>query len=169
MFYDSPVRYLQERFPNTVDPRFPPSPHPTSIPGVPASSYSLTSSHSQAQETDLSRDHRGEGGQEASSRSSVSSSTSHVLFRDDWKHTWPQYLVMFGALLKEGNEPKEVKGDDMNDVNNSNVTVQALLLNRQYRRVWRTWNGFEEDEKRRGGIEVWRWQGHDRSDTADIS
>jgi hypothetical protein len=76
---------------------------------------------------------------------------------------------MFGALLKEGNEPKEVKGDDMNDVNNSNVTVQALLLNRQYRRVWRTWNGFEEDEKRRGGIEVWRWQGHDRSDTADIS
>lgn len=145
-FYDSPVQYLQDRFSVSVDPGFPPSPHPTSTPGIAASSYPLQ-----------------ERGREVSSRSSdtsntsrtlQSSRTSHVLFRDDWKHTWPQYFVMFGSLLGE---------------NNGNVTVRALLVKHQYTRVWRTWNGFEEDEKRRGGVEVWRWQGSDAAEASDTS
>ncbi|EJU04309.1 glycosyltransferase family 22 protein [Dacryopinax primogenitus] len=35
VFYDAPVVYLSERFPMMVDPTFPPSPMPTSPPGMP--------------------------------------------------------------------------------------------------------------------------------------
>ncbi|KNZ79328.1 GPI mannosyltransferase 3 [Termitomyces sp. J132] len=35
VFFASPVEYLQTRFPSHVDPSFPPSPFPTSIPGAP--------------------------------------------------------------------------------------------------------------------------------------
>jgi phosphatidylinositol glycan class B len=62
---------------------------------------------------------------------------------DEWKHAWPQYLVMFGVLSKS-------KVDGHSD-------VATILQKLGYGRVWRTWNGFEEDEKRKGGVEVWKW------------
>ena len=62
---------------------------------------------------------------------------------DEWKHTWPQYLVMFGVL------PKSKFNEDSD--------VATILQKLGYSRVWRTWNGFEEDEKRKGGVEVWKW------------
>lgn len=114
-FYESPVDYLRSRFPATVDPSFPTSPHPTSTPGVPAASYKLE----------------------------YSLSNPNVKFMDDWRHSWPEYLAMFGVLPKSGNSNADA--------------VQKLLSERGYHQVWRTWNGFEEDEKRRGGVEVWRW------------
>jgi phosphatidylinositol glycan class B len=40
VFFDSPHDYLQTYFPSKVNPLFPPSPFPTSIPGVPAPSLS---------------------------------------------------------------------------------------------------------------------------------
>lgn len=36
VFFDSPMTYLETYFPETVDPSFPPSSSPTSIPGNPA-------------------------------------------------------------------------------------------------------------------------------------
>lgn len=60
-----------------------------------------------------------------------------------WKHTWPRRLVMFSVLpsYQEGDHP----------------SVGTFLQSLGYHKVWWTWNGFEEDEKRRGGVEVWAW------------
>lgn len=103
-------------FPASVDPAFPPSPHPTSPSGYPIPSL-IPSNSLYAK--------------------------SGVRFMDTWIHTWPQYLVMFGVLpkVKEPHHP----------------SVADFLQNRGYRQVWRTWNGFEEDEKRKEGVEVWKW------------
>jgi phosphatidylinositol glycan class B len=56
----------------------------------------------------------------------------------DWKHEWPQNLVMFGALLEEPN-------------------VRQILMEKGYVQVWYGINGWEEDERRRGGVVVWKW------------
>ncbi|CCM00013.1 uncharacterized protein FIBRA_02039 [Fibroporia radiculosa] len=56
----------------------------------------------------------------------------------DWAHEWPQYLVMFGALL-----------DD---------EVRSILESRRYREVWRSGTGWEGDQRRRGGVKVWSFQ-----------
>lgn len=55
-----------------------------------------------------------------------------------WKHTWPSHLVMFRALLAEDG-------------------VRALLLEMGYRETERYFNGWEEDPKRRGGVQLWHW------------
>jgi phosphatidylinositol glycan class B len=55
-----------------------------------------------------------------------------------WRHNWPRYLVVFGALLQD---------DD----------VATLLRNQGYQEVWVGNNGFEQDERRRGGVHVLRW------------
>jgi len=47
---------------------------------------------------------------------------------------------MFGALLHDFNG-----------------YVEGRLRYLGYRPVWKMTNGFEEDERRRGGVEVWRW------------
>jgi phosphatidylinositol glycan class B len=59
-----------------------------------------------------------------------------------WRHEWPRFLVFFSALLTEPG-------------------VKATLTHAGYTRIWRTWNGFEEDERRRGGVEVWKWNAPD--------
>jgi phosphatidylinositol glycan class B len=114
-FYTSPVDYMLEYFPSTVDPVFPDSPYPTTRPG--------------------------------SSRSSTSSGSTNTKnvhgFADEWRHSWPQRLIMFGVLPKIQSK--------------THGSFENLLKQQGYRRVWRTWNGFEEDEKRRGGVEVWEW------------
>ena len=42
VFFDSPTTYLGTYFPETIDPSFPPSPSPTSIPGLPAPEPTLS-------------------------------------------------------------------------------------------------------------------------------
>jgi GPI mannosyltransferase 3 len=93
VFYDSPIKYLSERFPSQVNLSFPLSPSPSSIPGQ----------------------------------------TTPII---DWKHEWPKYLVVFGALLNERG-------------------VGYLLMHEMgYVEVWRAGNGIEEDRRRRGGVRV---------------
>jgi phosphatidylinositol glycan class B len=55
-----------------------------------------------------------------------------------WNHTWPSHLVFFGALRRSPG-------------------VEKLLEQQGYIVSWKTGNGFEEDVRRRGGVEVWRW------------
>lgn len=85
-------------FPAVVDPQFPPSQFPASIPGA-----------------------RG-------------------VVDHSWTHSWPSHLVFFGALLKDDG-------------------VQRLVEKLGYQQDWSRWNGWEQDERRRGGIRVWAWQG----------
>ena len=54
---------------------------------------------------------------------------------DGWQHTWPQYLVVFGALLREPG-------------------MEDLLKGKGYVEVWRKEYGWEGDERRRGGVIV---------------
>jgi GPI mannosyltransferase 3 len=72
---------------------------------------------------------------------------SGFFFVDDWEYSWPQHLVMFGVLPKVASRDKS-------------STVGSFLTKKGYSRTWRTFNGFEEDEKRKGGVEVWSWKGH---------
>ncbi|KAI0691035.1 glycosyltransferase family 22 protein [Cytidiella melzeri] len=53
----------------------------------------------------------------------------------DWRHEWPEYLVMFGALL-----------DDLE--------VSKLLREKGYREIWHKEHGWEGDSRRRGGVTV---------------
>jgi GPI mannosyltransferase 3 len=94
VFYASPIAYLRNRFPSTVDPRFPPSPRPLTSP-----------------------------------RESLE--TSYL--QHDWRHEWPEYLIMFGALLQEPG-------------------VEVLLRDAGYIEVWKEEHGWEGDERRRGGV-----------------
>ncbi|KIM28889.1 glycosyltransferase family 22 protein [Serendipita vermifera MAFF 305830] len=118
-FYFSPVDYLRDYFPQSVDPSFPTSPRPKSDPS-------------------------------SSSPLPMKANTRYAkrgfYFVDSWKHTWPQHLVMFGVLPKVENP-------------DTGETVGYFLRKKGYERSWRTFNGFEEDDKRRGGVEVWSWQG----------
>ncbi|GJE90740.1 glycosyltransferase family 22 protein [Phanerochaete sordida] len=53
----------------------------------------------------------------------------------DWKHEWPEYVVAFGALLREPG-------------------VAEVLAERGYRVVWHGEGGWEGDARRRGGVVV---------------
>ena len=96
IFYESPIQYLETRFPKQVDPSFPASPHPRSMPGV----------------------------------------ATAVAY--PWQHEWPQNVVFFGALLEQEG-------------------VRDLLLHQGYDKVWQAEYGWEGDERRKGGVHVWRY------------
>ncbi|KAJ6497068.1 glycosyltransferase family 22 protein [Mycena vitilis] len=56
-----------------------------------------------------------------------------------WVHTWPRYLVFFGALLHEEG-------------------VRKLLEQRGYIEIWsagRAWEG--DSDERKGGVKVWKY------------
>ena len=56
-----------------------------------------------------------------------------------WRHEWPRYLVLFGHLLEQEG-------------------VQLLFEAKGYQEVWKRgwwWEG--DDEKRKGGVRVWKW------------
>lgn len=93
IFYESPVQYLRDRFPASVDLTYPPSPKPFTEPG----------------------------------QMSVE--------RFDWKHEWPQYIVLFGSLLQDRE-------------------VFSLIHGRGYREVWHEERGWEGDRRRQGGVTV---------------
>lgn len=54
----------------------------------------------------------------------------------DWSHEWPQYIVMFGALLREAG-------------------VREFLVEKGYTIVWDEEYGWDGDESRQGGVKVW--------------
>jgi len=56
----------------------------------------------------------------------------------NWTHTWPLHLVFFEALIRD-------------------PAVKGILTQRGYGEVWSVSNGFEEDPRRRGGVEAWKW------------
>lgn len=60
---------------------------------------------------------------------------------DTWRHEWPRYLVLFGALLKEHG-------------------VKEYLIGKGYNEVWRWGRSWEGDsDERKGGVRVWKWEG----------
>ncbi|KAH7340629.1 glycosyltransferase family 22 protein [Rhizoctonia solani] len=62
-----------------------------------------------------------------------------------WNHTWPSHFIMFGAL-ENLSSSTEIQG-----------TVGQKLRRMGYEVIWRVSNGWEEDERRRGGVVVWEW------------
>jgi phosphatidylinositol glycan class B len=68
-----------------------------------------------------------------------------------WNHTWPSHLLMFGAL--------ENQLSPSNDIPKSVTTVKSKLEELGYKVIWRSGNGWEEDERRKGGVVVWEWAG----------
>lgn len=106
VFFESPVAYLQSHFPPRVNNSFPPSPSPISVP-------------------------------DASFVSSLAAiELRGGLWDLGWRHEWPKYLVMFGALL---NEPG----------------ILPLLQERGYHEVWKGGWEWEGEGKRKGGVRVW--------------
>ncbi|KAG8763226.1 glycosylphosphatidylinositol anchor biosynthesis [Ceratobasidium sp. 423] len=97
-----PIRYLDRYFPLSVDPTFPPSPEPFTVPGGPPPIQG-------------------------------------------WNHTWPSHFIMFGAL------------ENMSSSTEIQDTVGQKLRRLGYEAIWRINNGWEEDERRRGGVVVWEW------------
>ncbi|KDN51930.1 hypothetical protein RSAG8_00481, partial [Rhizoctonia solani AG-8 WAC10335] len=65
-----------------------------------------------------------------------------------WNHTWPSHFIMFGALE---NMALSAEIQD---------TVGQRLRRMGYEVIWRVSNGWEEDERRRGGVVVWEWMRH---------
>ncbi|KAG9088238.1 glycosylphosphatidylinositol anchor biosynthesis [Ceratobasidium sp. UAMH 11750] len=106
VFFDTigPIAYFQKYFPQDVDPTFPPSPAPYTIPG-------------------------------------------NLPPENGWRHTWPSHLLMFGALEDQPSSPSEV------------ITVKEKLEELGYKVIKRIGNGWEEDERRKGGVVVWGWAG----------
>jgi len=59
---------------------------------------------------------------------------------DVWEHRWPKYIVLFGVLLHEDG-------------------VRNLLKERGYSEVWKRGRSWEGDERRKGGVRVWKHLG----------
>jgi len=61
----------------------------------------------------------------------------------EWKHTWPSHFVIFGALVD--NSTFEGR------------SVRAILDSKGYYEAWMDGNGYEEDERKRGGVRLWAY------------
>lgn len=120
VFFQLPYLYLQRHFPTEVNASFPTSPFPTSIPGAP---LPVPPVHLSSEE--------------------LSEAVYEKLY--PWKHEWPKYLILFGALLKEEG-------------------VEPLLTRRGYVKVWRKGLDWEGEGKRTGGVRVLQWVQHVKSD-----
>lgn len=76
-------------------------------------------------------------------------STQHL---SNVTHAWPSHFVVFGALLDDGGTESE---------------VGALLREKGYvveRKLWNGLFGWHEDERRKGGVILLRWQGGSMTD-----
>ena len=63
-----------------------------------------------------------------------------IVWDKPWSHTWPSHIVLFGDLLTRDG-------------------VRELLEKKGYREVWVGRNGWEEDDKRQGGVRIWQSTG----------
>ncbi|GAA5936177.1 putative glycosylphosphatidylinositol-alpha 1,2 mannosyltransferase [Sporobolomyces koalae] len=129
-FYAAPSTYFLNRFPPTVDPSFPPC-GPNCTPHP--DPYTLSPSSPVVLQARQALESQG--------------------FDRGWRHTWPSHLVVFKNLLKVSCRPNE-----------DCSTVGSLLLDKMGYRVEKEfWNGiagWHEDDRRKGGVVVLRWQGN---------
>ncbi|THH27494.1 hypothetical protein EUX98_g6681 [Antrodiella citrinella] len=61
-----------------------------------------------------------------------------LIHKNDWSHEWPQYIVMFGALLREPG-------------------MQDYIRGKGYTIVWDEEYGWDGDNSRQGGVKVWKY------------
>ncbi|KAH7889562.1 glycosyltransferase family 22 protein [Phlebopus sp. FC_14] len=106
VFFESPVTYMKDHFPPCVNSTFPLSPLPSSVPDI---SFVRT----------LLAVERTSGSWDL-----------------NWRHEWPKYIVIFGALLREPG-------------------MQDLLEKNGYSEVWKGGREWEGEGKRKGGVRVW--------------
>lgn len=59
----------------------------------------------------------------------------------------PSHVVLFGSLLEVQDGP-------------DGPAVKDALAGLGYQAVWTMWNGFDctqDEPRRRGGVQIWRW------------
>ncbi|KAG1754395.1 glycosyltransferase family 22 protein [Suillus lakei] len=107
IFFEEPSKYMRTHFPSRVDPLYPPSSFASSIPNV-TFVETLKVIEQSSRSWDLG-----------------------------WQHEWPQYIVLFGALLREPG-------------------VLDLFLNQSYEEVWKGGFEWEGEGQRKGAVRVWK-------------
>ncbi|OAX42002.1 glycosyltransferase family 22 protein [Rhizopogon vinicolor AM-OR11-026] len=107
IFFERPIEYMHTHFPPQVNPSYPPSPFPSSVPNV-TFVDTLQAVEQSSRSWDLG-----------------------------WWHEWPQYIVLFGALLREPG-------------------MLDLFQNQGYEEVWKGGFEWEGEGKRRGAVRVWK-------------
>ncbi|KAG0705079.1 glycosyltransferase family 22 protein [Suillus ampliporus] len=107
IFFEAPFEYMRTHFPSQVDPSYPPSPFALSIPNV-TFVETLQAVEQSSRSWDLG-----------------------------WRHEWPQYIVLFGALLREPG-------------------MLDLFLNQGYEEIWKGGFEWEGEGQRRGAVRVWK-------------
>ena len=60
--------------------------------------------------------------------------------RYPWRHEWPTYLLFFGCLLEQ-------------------TGVEKMFIEQGYTQVWARGRHWEGDDKRKGGVRIWKWAG----------
>lgn len=107
IFFEAPLEYMRTHFPSQVDTSYPPSAFPSSVPNV-TFVETLQVMEQSSRSWDLG-----------------------------WRHEWPQYIVLFGALLREPG-------------------VLDLFRNQSYKEVWKGGFEWEGEGQRRGAVRVWK-------------
>lgn len=107
IFFEAPLEYMRTHFPSRVDTSYPPSPFASSVPNV-TFVETLQMVEQNSGSWDLG-----------------------------WRHEWPQYLVLFGTLLREQG-------------------VLDLFQDQGYEEVWKGGFEWEGEGQRRGAVRVWK-------------
>ncbi|KAG2041838.1 glycosyltransferase family 22 protein [Suillus americanus] len=107
IFFEAPLEYMRTHFPSRVDTLYPPSSFASSVPNV-TFMETLQVVEQSSQSWDLG-----------------------------WRHEWPQYIVLFGALLREPG-------------------VLDLFRDQGYEEVWKGGFEWEGEGQRRGAVRVWK-------------
>ncbi|KAG1826924.1 glycosyltransferase family 22 protein [Suillus subaureus] len=107
IFFEAPLEYMRTHFPSRVDISYPPSPFASSVPNV-TFMETLQVIEQSSRSWDLG-----------------------------WRHEWPQYIVLFGALLREPG-------------------VLDLFRDQGYEEVWKGGFEWEGEGQRRGAVRVWK-------------
>ncbi|KAG1821654.1 glycosyltransferase family 22 protein [Suillus subaureus] len=105
IFFEAPLEYMRTHFPSRVDISYPPSPFASSVPNV-TFMETLQVVEQSSRSWDLG-----------------------------WRHEWPQYIVLFGALLQEPG-------------------VLDLFRDQGYEEVWKGGKEREGEGQRRGATSV---------------
>ncbi|KAG1903746.1 glycosyltransferase family 22 protein, partial [Suillus fuscotomentosus] len=107
IFFEAPLEYMRTHFPSHVDTSYPPSAFASSVPNV-TFVETLQVVEQSSRSWDLG-----------------------------WRHEWPQYIVLFGALLREPG-------------------VLDLFQNQGYEEVWKGGFEWEGEGQRRGAVRIWK-------------
>ncbi|KAG1756415.1 glycosyltransferase family 22 protein [Suillus paluster] len=107
IFFEAPFEYMRTHFPSQVDYSYPASPFALSIPNV-TFVETIQAVEQSSRSWDLG-----------------------------WLHEWPQYIVLFGALLREPG-------------------MLDLFRNLGYEEVWKGGFEWEGEGQRKGAVRVWK-------------